>query len=182
LARETHFSAKQARPQAPAWIPCPHGDRRWPQDFGPAPGQGPQAPVRLKYAVSPRIVRLKQRSEFLLVAGARQKWAAPSLVLQARKTEGGLSAKEPKVRVGFTVSRKVGNAVARNRARRRLRAAAERVMPLHAKVGHDFVLIGRAATLKRPFVALVADLETALRRLGAYHETEGGEDCPEPKE
>ncbi len=115
------------------------------------------------------------------MAGARRKWAAPGLVLQAREAEGGPSAKEPTVRVGYTVSRKVGNAVARNRARRRLRAAAERVMPVHAKVGHDFVLIGRAATLERPFAALVADLETALRRLRAHRETDGGEAPPRAK-
>lgn len=112
------------------------------------------------------------------MARAGRKWAAPGVVLQAREVEGCSSAKEPVFRVGFTVSRKVGNAVARNRARRRLRAAAERVMPDHAKRGHDFVLIGRAATLKRPFAALVADLETALRRLRAHRETDGGEETP----
>ncbi len=73
-------------------------------------------------------------------------------------------------RVGFTISRKVGGAVDRNRARRRLRAAAERVMPRHARLGHDFVLIGRRATLKRSFPALVGDLETALKKLDAYDE------------
>jgi ribonuclease P protein component len=74
------------------------------------------------------------------------------------------------VRVGFTVSRKVGNAVARNRARRRLRAAAAEVMPRHAKAAHDFVVIGRSATLTRPYAALVGDLKTALRRLGAFRD------------
>jgi ribonuclease P protein component len=72
------------------------------------------------------------------------------------------------VRIGFTVSRKVGNAVARNRARRRLRAAVERVVGTHARGGQDYVVIGRAGTLRRPFCALVADLEAALRRLDSY--------------
>lgn len=71
------------------------------------------------------------------------------------------------MRVGFTVSRKVGNAVARNRARRRLRAAVDRVMPTRARPGHDFVVIGRAGTLTRPFDSLVGDLTTALHRLDA---------------
>ena len=71
------------------------------------------------------------------------------------------------MRVGFTVSRKVGNAVARNRARRRLRAAVDQVIPTRARPGHDFVVIGRAATLTRPFNALVGDLTTALQRLDA---------------
>jgi ribonuclease P protein component len=71
------------------------------------------------------------------------------------------------IRLGITASRKVGNAVARNRARRRLREAARRVLPTDAAPGHDYVLIGRAATLQRPFAMLVADLQSALRRLRA---------------
>jgi ribonuclease P protein component len=112
------------------------------------------------------VPRLKRRSEFLRVAGARQKCAAPGLVLQARPRTG--DSREHPFRIGFTVSRKVGNAVARNRARRRLRAAVEAVMPTTALDGYDYVVIGRAATLKRPFTALCEDLETALRRLGAH--------------
>jgi ribonuclease P protein component len=126
------------------------------------------------------LVRLKRREEFLRVAGARHKWVAPGLILQARRRgtpalgplgKGG--ARGPAAigegfRVGFTVSRKVGNAVARNRARRRLRAAAAEVMPRHAKAAHDFVVIGRAATLTRPYGALIGDLKTALKRLGAF--------------
>ena len=69
-------------------------------------------------------------------------------------------------RVGFTVSKKVGNAVARNRARRRLRAAAAEVMPGRATPSTDYVLIGRAGTLDRPYAKLVSDLESAVERLG----------------
>lgn len=72
------------------------------------------------------------------------------------------------MRVGFTVSRKVGNAVKRNRARRRLRAVVDRVFPLHAKPGHDFVVIGRARTLTRGFDSLIGDMTTALKRLDVY--------------
>lgn len=71
-------------------------------------------------------------------------------------------------RIGYTVSRKVGNAVNRNRAKRRLRAVAGQVMTKHARTGTDFVIIGRAATLSRPFEKLVADLQTALRKLNCY--------------
>lgn len=114
--------------------------------------------------------RLKRRREFLRVQGGGRKWVAPGLIVQARRREDGDEGSAPGsgFRVGFTVSRKVGSAVSRNRARRRLRAAAERVMPVHARPGHDFVVIGRRATLKRPFPALVGDLETALRKLDAY--------------
>lgn len=116
--------------------------------------------------------RLKRRPEFLRVASARRKWAAPGLVLQARRrgqTDAGRTPPDA-VRVGFTVSRKVGNAVTRNRVRRRLRAAAREVLPEHARDGYDFVLIGRAGTVRRPWSALVRDLETALRRLGAWRD------------
>lgn len=74
------------------------------------------------------------------------------------------------MRYGLTVSRKVGGAVVRNRARRRLRAAACAVLAEHAAPGHDFVLIGRPATVDRPFPALLDDLATALRRVGAWRE------------
>jgi ribonuclease P protein component len=71
------------------------------------------------------------------------------------------------VRVGFTVSRRVGNAVSRNRVRRRLRSAVDEVLPLYAREGRDYVIIGRAATLKRPYNSLLNDLTVALKRLGA---------------
>jgi ribonuclease P protein component len=116
------------------------------------------------------VLRLKQRREFLRVAAARHKWAAPGLVLQARRHEKTGESNAGGFCIGFTVSRKVGGAVQRNRARRRLKAAAEDVMPQHARRGHDFVLIGRRATLKRAFPALIRDLESALRKLDAYDE------------
>src|SRR5204863_5574173 len=87
----------------------------------------------------------------------------PGLVLQAaprpREPRGA-----PAIRVGFTASRKVGNAVVRNRAKRRMRAAAATVLPSHGQPGTDYVLIARGSTADRPFAELVADLEAALRR------------------
>lgn len=70
-------------------------------------------------------------------------------------------------RVGFTASRRVGGAVTRNRARRRLRAVADSVLPARAAAGCDYVLIARRTTAARRFADLAADLEGALRRLGA---------------
>ena len=113
----------------------------------------------------PALPRLKQRPEFLRVAATRKKWVAPGLILQVLRR--GKDEADTPARVGFTVSRKVGNAVERNRARRRLRAVVDKVMGREPKTGYDFVVIGRKETLKRSFSALVGDLETALKKMDA---------------
>jgi ribonuclease P protein component len=119
------------------------------------------------------IARLKRRAEFLRVAEGRRKAVTPGLILQALERPREHAAMlngdiNDAPRVGFTASRKVGIAVARNRARRRLKAAAAQVMASHAAPGHDYVVIARLETLKRPFAALVGDFEVALNRLGAW--------------
>ena len=112
------------------------------------------------------MLRLKQRWQFLRVASTGRKWVAPGMVVQAwNHNEDEL---KKIFRIGYTVSKKVGGAPERNRAKRRLRAAARIVMPKHARIGHDFVLIGRRRTLEIAFNALMKDLETALRKLDAY--------------
>ncbi|MSP49383.1 MAG: ribonuclease P protein component [Alphaproteobacteria bacterium] len=107
------------------------------------------------------IRRLKRRPEFLQVASSGQKAATPGLVLQARAR-----ADADPLRVGFTASRKVGGAVVRNRAKRRLRAAAEAVLGPKGLRAHDYVLIARAETVRRPFQLLLSDLDRALERVG----------------
>lgn len=110
------------------------------------------------------VLRLKRRPEFLAVAASRRKWVAPGFILQAmRRPEDSIVPPAP--RIGFTASRKVGNAVERNRARRRLKAAVAAVLPKAGEPGFDYVLIARTETIKRPFADLVADLETALKRV-----------------
>jgi ribonuclease P protein component len=104
--------------------------------------------------------RLRQRADFLRVArGGR--CARPGLVLQALARDDG----EALPRVGFTVSKRVGNAVERNRVKRRLKALANRLIPLYAQPGHDYVLIGRRAALMRSHAALGDDLKRALDKL-----------------
>jgi len=114
--------------------------------------------------------RLKRRPDFLRVAAGRRRWVAPGLILQALGHQVDQAAGTAMPRVGFTASAKVGGAVVRNRARRRLRAVAAAVLPEYASAGHDYVLIARAGTVSRPFSALIADLESGLRRLGLYRE------------
>lgn len=113
-----------------------------------------------------KIPRLKKRRDFLYVAKTPQKWATRGLVLQVRvQPESG---KLPAQRVGFTATKKTGNAVRRNRIKRRLRALADDLLPRHAITGHDFVLIGRYDSFDRPFAALQKDLLQALRKTGAF--------------
>ena len=113
--------------------------------------------------------RLKRRAEFLRVAGAKRRFTTPGLVLQMRPWGSdaleGDEQVQHNLRLGFTVSKKVGNAVERNRARRRLRALATGDLRRLAKPGTDYVLIARRATLTRPWPDLQRDLRDALKRL-----------------
>ena len=112
------------------------------------------------------VARLKRRPEFLAVAASRRRWVAPGLILQAaRRPED--SDLPPAPRIGFTASRKVGIAVMRNRARRRLKAVAEQVLPRYGARGVDYVAVARTATVTRPFADLIADFTVALERLNA---------------
>jgi ribonuclease P protein component len=103
--------------------------------------------------------RLKRRREFLRVAGSGVRAGRPSLMLQA------LAGTDQPLRVGFTATKKLGNAVLRNRAKRRLREAA-RLTLADGPVGWDLVLVARDGTAKRPWARLLSDLEGALRQAG----------------
>ena len=113
-----------------------------------------------------RLIRLKTRRDFLRVAAGRVRAVRPGLILQAvPQPEAKAEGAETPPRVGFTASKRVGNAVARNRAKRRLRAAAASVLAQRGKSGMDYVLIARGDTGARPYTELLADLEGALRQL-----------------
>ena len=105
--------------------------------------------------------RLRQRVEFLAVAAGR-KVPAAAFVLQGRQRDD-----EGPARVGFTVSKKVGNAVERNRVRRRLREIVRLTAAARLRSGHDYVLIGRRSALSLPFERMTQDFDQALRRLRA---------------
>ena len=104
---------------------------------------------------------LKRRQDFVAAARAPSQ-AMPGVVVQALNRQDSALP-----RLGFTCSKKIGNAVIRNRAKRRLREAARLVLPETAQNGFDYVLIGRMATAKRNFADLQKDLTAALKRLHA---------------
>lgn len=106
---------------------------------------------------------LKTRAEFLQVRGGRR-WGTPAFVLEARSRRDG--ARSPAgARFGFTISKKIGSAVIRNRVRRRLRALASALDPSRVKEGYDYVLIARPGAVDRAYLDLKADLEQALARV-----------------
>jgi ribonuclease P protein component len=105
--------------------------------------------------------RLRQRADFL-AAAAGAKAPSTAFVLQTRNRRD-----EGPARFGFTVSKKVGNAVERNRVRRRLREIVRLSAATRVRAGHDYVLIGRRAALNMPFARMTEDFEGALRRVHA---------------
>ncbi len=105
--------------------------------------------------------RLTKRAQFLAVAARGRRAAVHGLVLQAMPREDAAPA-----RLGFTVTKKVGNAVVRNRTRRRLKEAARQHLRAHPLAGVDLVLIGRDTTRGRRFADLVDDLRRALAKAG----------------
>jgi ribonuclease P protein component len=112
--------------------------------------------------------RLRQRADFLAAASAT-KVATTGFVLQARER-----GDRGPVRIGFTVSRKVGTATERNRVRRRLREIVRRSDALRqGHAGHDYVLVGRRTALSRTFDRMVEDLNDALRRLEGRYRRNG---------
>ncbi|MCB6180039.1 ribonuclease P protein component [Rhodobacter sp. Har01] len=133
------------------------------------PAEAPAAPPAVSVCVPPDCIPavMKTRPEFLKAASARRQGTG-SFLLQARDRRDGTTA----VQIGFTASKKIGNAVARNRAKRRLREAARAVLPRLARPGWDYVLVARPkATITRPYADLLADLETAL---ASVHATRSG--------
>ena len=111
-----------------------------------------------------RIDRLRRRAEFQRVSrGQRRAFDAFTLQSASRSAEEAVVAA---ARVGFTVTKKVGAAVVRNRIRRRLKAALAAAAPLETRADCDYVLMARREALQRPFAALVDDLRQAFRAVG----------------
>ncbi|RAK57814.1 ribonuclease P protein component [Phenylobacterium deserti] len=108
------------------------------------------------------IERLKKRADFLLCAQAPS-CAKGAVVVQARARPDG----EPLVRTGFTATKRIGGAVDRNLAKRRMREAARLLVAQHGRAGYDYVFIARGGVTKRPWPRLLDDMKSALIRLAA---------------
>lgn len=154
MSDEAHFPAQQSRPRAPARVPGPHGD--------PGRPQGAQRPPRPRPQEAQRLATISKRADFL-AANAGKRAPTPGFVLLVRQRDDG----DPAIRLGITVTRKIGGAVVRNRMKRRFRALGREILPAQGLVGADHVMIGRSSGVERDFQALRADLTGALRRLGA---------------
>lgn len=112
------------------------------------------APIRLE--------TIKKRADFL-VAQAGERAGTPSFLMIRSKAPNGLDH----LRAGFTVTKKLGKAVTRNRIRRRMREAARRILPEYGLAGYDYVLIARPAAETREFALLLDDMKRGLLRLAA---------------
>ena len=134
----------------------------------------------------PKPTRLKRRADFLHV-GKGRRWHGKAMTLQmsprraapaapAAPSDAGLEeARSEAVRFGFTLTKKVGNAVVRNRARRRLREAVRLSPDLPARPGHDYVVVGRLEAIRLPFEQLLGELARAVDRVHAADAPRGGE-------
>lgn len=112
--------------------------------------------------------RLKKRPDFLLAAKAPALSRGAVFIQMRHRADD-----DPTVRVGFTATKKIGGAVERNRAKRRLREAARLVLPLHARPSHDYVFIARGGTGTREWARLLDDVKTALISLAADQDRGG---------
>jgi ribonuclease P protein component len=108
-----------------------------------------------------KIERLKKRPDFLACAQASA-CARGSVLVQARARDD-----QPLVRAGFTATKRIGGAVERNRAKRRLREAARLLLPALGSPGFDYVFIARGGVVTRPWDRLLDDMKSALIRLAA---------------
>lgn len=156
MDHEAHLSTESAGARAPSRLPRPDGDAGRPQGAGEPPRQGPRQAERVA-----RIETVKARRDFLAANRARRA-ATPAFVLLVRHRDDH----DPAMRAGFTVTKKIGNAVVRNRIKRRLRSLVRQVLPVAGSAGADHILIGRSDALVRQFAVLALDLKGALKRCG----------------
>src|SRR6476619_3658867 len=141
MSDEAHLPAEQPGPQTASRVPKPHGDRPRPQE-------------------AQRLTILKKRADFLAANGGLRA-STPGFILLVRDRKDS----DPLIRVGFTVTKRIGGAVVRNRMKRRFRALAREIVPAKGFAGADHVMIGRAKGIERDFALLRSELYSALQNL-----------------
>jgi ribonuclease P protein component len=149
MSDEAHLPAQQPRPQAASRVPQPHGDGRGPK--------GSERPPRARPQEAQRLTTISKRADFV-AANAGKRATTPGFILLVRDRKDS----DPSMRVGFTVTRKIGGAVVRNRMKRRFRALAREIVPAKGFAGADHVMIGRAKGIERDFAAMRTELANAL--------------------
>jgi ribonuclease P protein component len=152
MSDEAHLPAEQSRPQTASRVPQPHGDSGRPQ--------GAERPPRARPQEAQRLATISKRADFL-AANAGLRASTPGFVLLVRDRKDD----DPRMRVGFTVTKKIGGAVVRNRMKRRFRALAREIVPTKGFVGADHVMIGRSSGIEREYGVMRSELAGALERL-----------------
>jgi ribonuclease P protein component len=152
MSDEAHLPAEQSRPQTASRVPQPHGDR--------GRAQGAERPPRARPQEAQRLVTIKKRADFVAANGGLRA-TTPGFVLLVRDRQDV----DAVMRVGFTVTKKIGGAVVRNRMKRRFRALAREIVPAKGIAGADHVMIGRAKGIEREFSLLRSELASALDKL-----------------
>jgi ribonuclease P protein component len=152
MSDEAHFSTEQPRPRTASRIPSPDVDSRRPCSDPRPSGTRPHKAVRL--------TTVSARKDFLAANSAKRR-ATSGFVLLVRDRVDGDDTK----RLGITVTKKIGNAVVRNRMKRRFRALAREVIAEGGIVGSDHILIGRAGGVERDYATLRDELTRAVAKL-----------------
>ncbi len=153
MSDEAHLSAEQSGSRTASRVSQPDVDRRWTRGNPRPPRPRPQKAVGL--------ITLKKRSDFL-AANAGRRYSTPGFLLLVKDRADGL----PDKRIGYTVTKKIGNAVVRNRIKRRFREMARAVLDQQGRAGADHIMIGRGAALTRSHDQLMQDFAQALAKAG----------------